>query len=573
VCGEVAVSFDFRQYAQQDQQFATILDVEGGTLKETGLGDGDEVVDQFVDDDVLFDDAFGEFAVVREQGVRRAGDCLTHEREDANCLGAKVLVQSHDGRVTRLIRLRKTKNSIHKRSLVVRDIPSLGWGQSIEGREMIAALTGVIGLVIGGVLAWSLALRRAQSQRDSLAQARSDLAVRESELASVRENLDRTREEQKVALENMEGIFENLSNRVLQQTVLQFNHSQEQVMKERETTLDRTLKPLADLLDEYKRNLADFDKQHVGVLGEVKSRADELLNEQRKSQVETRRLNLLLGRSDHRGRWGEIQLANVLEASGLKQHIDYDLQVSSTIDSGRSVRPDCVVSMPNGSRVAIDAKFPFDAFEAALSADDAVERKTLEAKHAKDLRAHVKTLREKAYWESIAPAPEFVACFVPSDVAVSVAFDADPELLTYAAKERVLIVGPTNLLSLLWSVAMVVRQQKLAMNAEEIYKVAETIFERIRRVAEPVSRMGKALDTQVKEYNSMITSFETRLIVSAKSLQNLGGAAHAKELPELGQVDRLAARLDEVKWGVDAAHPLPEGSSEILDLEGYEDQS
>jgi DNA recombination protein RmuC len=438
---------------------------------------------------------------------------------------------------------------------------------------MIAALTGVIGLVVGGFLAWSIALRRAQGQRDALSQAKSDLAVRGSELASTRETLERTREEQKVALDNMEGVFENVSNRVLQQTVLQFNQSQDQVMKERETTLDRTLKPLADLLDEYKRNLADFDKQHVGVLGEVKSRTDELLSEQRKSQVETRRLNLLLGRSDHRGRWGEIQLANVLEASGLKQHIDYDLQVSSTIDSGRSVRPDCVVSMPNGSRVAIDAKFPFDAFEAALSADDAEVRKTLEEKHAKDLRAHVKTLREKAYWESIAPAPEFVACFVPSDVAVSVAFDADPELLTYAAKERVLIVGPTNLLSLLWSVAMVVRQQKLAINAEEIYKVAETIFERIRRVAEPVSRMGKALDTQVKEYNSMITSFETRLIVSAKSLQNLGGAAHAKELPELGQVDRLAARLDEVKWGVDAAHPLPEGSSEILDLEEYEDES
>lgn len=438
---------------------------------------------------------------------------------------------------------------------------------------MVAALSGVIGFVIGGVLAWSIATRRAQNHRDALAQAKADLAVRESELTTAKANVERTREEHETALKNMEGVFENLSNRVLAQTVLQFNQSQEQVMKERETTLDRTLKPLADLLDEYKRNLAEFDKQHVGVLGEVKSRADELLTEQRRSQVETRRLNQLLGRSDHRGRWGEIQLANVLEASGLQQHIDYDLQVSSTSESGRSQRPDCVVNMPNGSRVAIDAKFPFDAFEAALGAEDAEERKSLEAKHAKDLRSHVKTLREKAYWESISPAPEFVACFVPSDVAVSVAFDADPDLLTYAAKERVLIVGPTNLLSLLWSVVMVVRQQKLAMNAEEIYKVAETIFDRIRLVAEPVARMGKALDAQVKEYNSMITSFETRLIVSAKGLQNLGGAAHAKELPELGQVERLAARLDEMKWGVDSDHPVPEGASEIIDLEGFEEQS
>jgi DNA recombination protein RmuC len=383
--------------------------------------------------------------------------------------------------------------------------------------------------------------------------------------------MERTQAEHEASLENMGGLFENLSNRVLQETVVQFNRSQEVAMKERENTLDRTLKPLADLLDEYKRNLAEFDKQHVGALSEVKTRADELLNEQRKSQDETRRLNQLLGRSDHRGRWGEVQLANVLEASGLHQHIDYELQVTSTSDSGRSQRPDCVVRMPNGSNVAVDAKFPFDAFEAALATDDAEERKTLEQKHAKDLRAHVKTLRDKAYWESISPAPEFVACFVPSDVAVSVAFDADPELLQYAASERVLIVGPTNLLSLLWSVAMMVRQQQITLNAEKIYEIAESIFERIRLVAEPVSKMGRALDTQVQEYNKMIASFETRLIVSAKNLQNLGGAARAKELPELTSVDRLTARLDEVKWGVDAGNPLPEGASEILELEGFEE--
>ena len=436
---------------------------------------------------------------------------------------------------------------------------------------MVAVLSGLVGLVVGTAIAWMLASRRAQTNRDQLNETKSLLAVRQSELDISKAHLEQLRVEHEATLTNLGPVFESLSNRVLQQTVTQFNQSQEAVMKERETTLDRTLKPLADLLDEYKRNLVEFDKQHVGALGEVKNRADELLAESRRTQDETRRLNKLLGRADQRGRWGEVQLANVLEASGLRLNIDYQLQVASTSESGRAQRPDCVVNMPNGSRVAIDAKFPFDAFEASLGASDADERRAFEEKHAKDLRAHVKTLREKAYWESITPAPEFVACFVPSDVAVSVAFDADPDLLKNAARDRVIIVGPTNLLSMLWSVAMVVRQQRLAMNAEEIYKVAETIFERIRNVAEPVARMGKALDTQVKEYNAMVSSFEARLIVSARNLQKLGGAAHAKELPELGHVDRLAARLDESKWGVDESFPLLDGAAEILELEGFEE--
>lgn len=436
---------------------------------------------------------------------------------------------------------------------------------------MVAALVGVLGLVVGALGAWAVASSQSRRQRDDLTEARASLAVRDSELRAAREDLERIRVEHQANLDNLEAVFENLSHRVLHQTVQQFNESQEQVVKERQHNLDRTLKPLADLLDEYKRNLAEFDHKHVEALGEVKSRAEELLAEQRRSQEETRRLNQLLGRSDHRGRWGEIQLANVLQAAGLHEHVDYELQVSSTGESGRSQRPDCVVNMPNGSRVAIDAKFPFDAFEMAMSAPDASERHEHEARHARDLRAHVKTLREKSYWEAIAPAPEFVVCFVPSDAAVSVAFAADPDLLSYAARERVLIVGPTNLLSLLWSVAMVVRQHKLAINAEEIYKVAETIFERIRLVAEPVARMGRSLDAQVKEYNAMVSSFESRLIVSARSLQSLGGAAHAKELPELGPVERLAARPNALKWGVDDEDPTRDERATLLDLHGVED--
>src|ERR1700722_4240390 len=232
---------------------------------------------------------------------------------------------------------------------------------------MVAVLSGLFGLVIGAAVVCVLAGKRAERDRASLSETTSLLAVRESELENSKTHLEQLRAEHEAALTNLGPVFESLSNRVLQQTVAQFNSSQEQLMRERETTLDRTLKPLADLLDEYKRNLAEFDKQHVGALGDVKSRTEELLLEQRKSQDETRRLNQLLGRSDHRGRWGEVQLANVLEASGLHQNLDYQLQVSSVGESGRAQRPDCVVNMPNGAHVAIDAKFPFDAFEKALS--------------------------------------------------------------------------------------------------------------------------------------------------------------------------------------------------------------
>jgi MFS superfamily sulfate permease-like transporter len=91
---------------------------------------------------------------------------------------------------------------------------------------MVAILTGVLGVVVGGLVALSLALRRAESHRDDFSETKAELAVRSSELAAANSELARVRLEHEAALGNMEGIFENLSNRVLQQTVHQFNQSQ-----------------------------------------------------------------------------------------------------------------------------------------------------------------------------------------------------------------------------------------------------------------------------------------------------------------------------------------------------------
>ena len=437
---------------------------------------------------------------------------------------------------------------------------------------MVAVISAVVGLALGAAVTWMYMVKRSQSFREDVLRAEADLKVRDSQLNEANERLERQRVDHETAIVKMGDTFKVLSAETLDETVRRFSQSQEETQNLRESKLDSTLEPLEVLLGEYKQNLADFNTLNAGALSDVKSKAAELLEAQQQTQYETRRLNQLLGRSSQRGAWGEIQLANVMSASQLRQGIDYELQVSATNDEGRSLRPDCVVNLPNGIRLAVDAKFPYDAFERSLDEEDGEARRELQAKHARDLRSHVKTLREKSYWEAVSPAPEFVVCFIPSDFAMSAALDADPELLAFSASERVVIVGPTNLLSLLWSVGFVVRQQQIAVNAEQIADIANKLFDRIRKVAEPVGKMGKSLDTVVREYNSMLSSIEGRLIPAAKSLRSFGGAQRAKDLPELESVDRLSSQLNEAKWGIDDDNALPEGASEILELDIFDEE-
>ncbi len=432
----------------------------------------------------------------------------------------------------------------------------------------MVAISAVVGLLVGVLFTAGWSARRIQAVRDELAASRAAVAVRESEIANAREVAERERLDHERAMADAESQFESLSRRVLAQTVEAFNQTQTEVQRERDARLDTTLQPLRDALDAYQRNLTTFDKEHVGALASVRQSANELLEAQRRTQAETQRLNQLLGRSSQRGHWGEVQLANVLRASGLVEGLDFELQVSAVSDAGRLRRPDCVVTLPNG-RVAIDAKFPFDRFEEAVSAEPEA-RDALYREHAQALRGHVKTLREKSYWEVVAPSPEFVVCFVPSDAAVTAAFSVDVELHAYATRERVLIAGPTNLLALLWSVQMVLRQHEVAVNAEEILRVAETVYDRIRVVAGPIESVGKALNDATKAYNKMISSVESRLIPAARTMRRLRVASAAKPVPDLAEVTTLAAGLDPQRWGIDPS-PVPELSDlEVLELESDE---
>ena len=152
--------------------------------------------------------------------------------------------------------------------------------------------------------------------------------------------------------------------------------------------------------------------------------------------------------------WGGQTLRGVLEVAGLSKRFDFVEQGSIDSDEGR-LRPDVIVRMPGGGKFAIDAKCSLNAFLDARDAVDETRREEALSRHAQDVRAHLKHLCSRTYWDQFQKdtSPDFVAMFLPSDGFLAAVLDRLPALMSEALENRVLLVAPTTLFALCKAVA------------------------------------------------------------------------------------------------------------------------
>jgi DNA recombination protein RmuC len=222
-----------------------------------------------------------------------------------------------------------------------------------------------------------------------------------------------------------------------------------------------------------------------------------------------------------RGRWGEVQLKNVVEQAGMLEHCDYVRQATTT-DDERTLRPDLVVRIPGGKHVVVDAKAPLVAYLDAFEATDDAERARHLADHARQVRDHVAKLSGKQYWRQFEPSPDFVVMFLPDESYLRAAHEHDAALAEDAWSANVILASPSTLVALLRTVAATWQQETVAESAREVHSLGRELYERIGKVGEHLAKLGRSLDGSVRSYNEAVGSLETRVLVTARKLEEHG---------------------------------------------------
>lgn len=310
--------------------------------------------------------------------------------------------------------------------------------------------------------------------------------------------------------------------------------------------LDKRIAPLTDTLHKVEEQLREVEtgrrESHAMLAKQVefvRQSSDQL-------RAETQTLVRALQRPEARGRWGELQLRRVVEISGMTRHCDFDEQAVA----GDGLRPDMVVRLTGGKNIIVDSKVSLAAYLEAASAD---QPRTWESRldaHARHLRDHVDRLAAKAYWQSFSPAPEFVILFVPGEAFLAPALERDPALLEYAMRRRVHIATPTTLVTMLRTAHYAWQQEALSENARAVFELGRELYDRLGTLGRHVDQLGKALTGAVVSYNRTVGSLESRVLVTARKLNELG--VTDAELDGPARVDEPARTLSAAELADDA---------------------
>ena len=296
------------------------------------------------------------------------------------------------------------------------------------------------------------------------------------------------------------------------------------------------LAPLRDALVRVERQVGTLERDRVEQFSQVSLQLADVTTSTNALRSQTASLVGSLNASTIRGNWGEVQLRRVLEHAGMLARCDFEEQVSAVSSHERGVRPDVVVRLPGDKCLVVDAKAPLTAFlSAQADGIESAERSRLLAAHATSLRGHVDSLATKAYWSAFNNTPEMVVCFIPGDAILAAALSADPALFEYAQARRVVLASPGTLLALLRTVAFTWQQDALTANAQLLLQLGSELYSRLATLGSHATRMGASLQKSVESYNALVGALESRVMVTARKMHELGLAQ--TPLPEVGPVE------------------------------------
>src|SRR5215475_6878193 len=194
-------------------------------------------------------------------------------------------------------------------------------------------------------------------------------------------------------------------------------------------------------------------------------------------------LQTVLANKQSRGAFGQARMEMIIQ-DGLPKDC-YEFQATLT----NRARPDCVVHLPDGPSLVIDAKFPLEAVTAFREAKNEDERKLAIARVRADIAKHIGDIAAKYLIPG--ETQDMALMFVPSESIYAELYDSFDDIFQKAYRSKVIIVSPSLLMLAIQVIQQIRRDARMREAAGKILAEVGLLAADVNRLRDRVENLDK----------------------------------------------------------------------------------
>ncbi|HYC16604.1 MAG TPA: DNA recombination protein RmuC [Pseudolabrys sp.] len=211
-------------------------------------------------------------------------------------------------------------------------------------------------------------------------------------------------------------------------------------------------------------------------------------------------LQNVLANKQTRGAFGQARMEMIIQ-DGLPKDC-YEFQATLT----NNARPDCVVHLPDGPSLVIDAKFPLEAVTAFREAKSDDDRKLAMARVRADIARHVGDIAGKYLIPG--ETQDMALMFVPSESIYAELYDGFDDIFQKAYRAKVIIVSPSLLMLAIQVIQQIRRDARMREAAGKILTEVNLLMGDVNRLSDRVESLDRHFGQVNGDVKQILTSAE-----------------------------------------------------------------
>ena len=207
----------------------------------------------------------------------------------------------------------------------------------------------------------------------------------------------------------------------------------------------------------------------------------------------------ILSNKQTRGAFGEIQLNDIVSKALPPDSFSFQVLLSN------GKRVDCMIYLPNPpGPIAVDSKFPLEAYDAMRSAKDDNQKKKAVQEFRKSIKMHINSISEKYILEG--ETADGAIMFLPSESIYAELHANFSDLVREGFSKRVWVVSPTTCMATLNTIRAILKDAKFKEHSSQVRDNLALLFKDVSRLGDRIENLNKHFSLASKDLEEVKVS-------------------------------------------------------------------